>query len=757
MPRLSVEVQGVVQGVGFRPFVYRIARSRGLAGWVRNRPDGLEIEVQGPGRRLDEFIRALKEEKPAPARIRAIAIHAVAEVEGDAAFAIRSSGEGREARPSVPADLALCDACRAELDTPGERRFRYPFTNCTHCGPRYSIIAGLPYDRPRTAMRGFPLCAACAAQYGDPSDRRFHAQPIACPDCGPRLALKDSFGALRAEGEAAMREAVQDLLQGRILALKGLGGFQLLVDATSAAAVARLRTRKGREEKPFAVMVHDLAALRELCGPSSDEAAVLQSSEAPILLLPRRGGATAGASAGTVAENVAPGNPDLGAFLPSTPLHHLLTALAARPLVCTSGNRSGEPMAIGETEALERLGDVADAFLVHDRPVLRPVDDSVGRVEEGVLRLLRRARGFAPLPLPFPADRPAVLAFGGHLKSTITLAARGEAVVSQHLGDLDSPAGLALLARTVDDLSAFLGVEPARLACDLHPDYASTRLAERMAAARGLPLVRVQHHHAHVAACAAELDLRKPLLGLAWDGSGYGADGTLWGGEALWVDGPRCTRLGHLRPFPLPGGEQAVREPRRSALGLCWELLGEGAAAEALFTAAELGPLVRMLQRGLNTPWTSSIGRLFDGVAALAGIRVGAGFEGQAAMALEFAAAAARDDGAYAFELRHRVADPAPLLRELLADRARGAEPGLMARRFHRALARLAVAFAEAAGLEDVVLTGGCFQNRLLGEFCAAGLRAAGFQVHRPALYPANDGGISLGQAWVAALGEGEV
>jgi hydrogenase maturation protein HypF len=753
MPRLSVEVQGVVQGVGFRPFVYRIARSRGLAGWVRNRPDGLEIEVQGPGRRLEEFIRALKEEKPAPARIRAIAVHPLAEVEGEAAFAIRASGEGRAARPSVPADLALCDACRAELDTPGERRFRYPFTNCTHCGPRYSILASLPYDRPRTAMAGFPLCAACATQYGDPADRRFHAQPIACPDCGPRLALKDSFGALRAEGEAALQEAVQELAQGRILALKGLGGFQLLVDATSEAAVARLRHRKGREEKPFAVMVQDLPALRELCAPSDDEAAVLRSSEAPILLLPRRGGATAG----IVAANVAPGNPDLGVFLPSTPLHHLLTALAARPLVCTSGNRSGEPMALEEGEALARLEGVADAFLIHDRPVLRPVDDSVGRVEDGVLRLLRRARGFAPLPLPFPAGRPAVLAFGGHLKSTLTLAARGEAVMSQHLGDLDSPLGVALLARTVDDLSAFLGFAPERLACDLHPDYASTRLAERMAAARGLPLVRVQHHHAHVAACAAELDLRRPLLGLAWDGSGYGTDGTLWGGEALWVDGPRCTRLGHLRGFPLPGGERALREPRRSALGLCWEILGEGAAAEALFTAAELEPLARMLQRGLNSPWTSSIGRLFDAVAALAGIRVGAGFEGQAAMALEFAAAAAGEDGAYAFDLRHGVADPAPLLRDLLADRARGTEPGRMARRFHHALAGLAVAFAEAAGLEDVVLTGGCFQNRLLGELCARGLRTRGFRVHRPALYPPNDGGISLGQAWIAALAEGEV
>ena len=747
MSRLSIEVQGVVQGVGFRPFVYRIALARKLVGWVRNRPDGVEIEVQGLQAALDDFLRALRDEKPAPARIHAISTRAIEDLPTESAFTIRASGDSAKTRPSVPADLAMCADCKAEMDTPSERRYRYPFTNCTYCGPRYSIIAGLPYDRPRTAMRAFPLCEACSAQYSDPSDRRFHAQPIACPVCGPKISLKDAHGALRAEGEAALREAAADLAAGRVLALKGLGGYQLLVDATSDAAVALLRTRKHREEKPFAVMFPDLDSLSRACEVSEAEMAILQSIEAPILLLT--------AQDGGISNSVAPGNPNLGAFLPYTPLHRLLLSLVDRPLVCTSGNLSDEPMCIDDDEALDRLGDVADAFLVHNRPVLRPVDDSVGRVEGGALHLLRRARGFAPLPLPVPLDAPVVLAFGGHMKSTITLLTGGQAVVSQHLGDLDSPQGVALLSRTVDDLLDFFQASPARLACDLHPDYASTRLAEHMAQERGLPLVRVQHHHAHVAACIAELDLRQPVLGLAWDGSGYGPDGTVWGGEALLVDGPVFSRFGHLRTFPLPGGERAVREPRRSALGLCWEMLGDDAPSVSLFSAAELRPLRRMLELGLHSPRTSSIGRLFDAVAALVGIRVGAGFEGQAAMALEFAATSSKDDGAYLITLKGDVADPTPMLQELLADQRHGVEPGIMARRFHAALADLALAFAESVGREDVILTGGCFQNQLLAALCMEKLSDRGFRVHRPALYPPNDGGISLGQAWVAAQWDG--
>lgn len=750
MTRLGIEVEGVVQGVGFRPFIWRLAQDRGLSGFVRNRPGGVEIEVQGPAGDLESFLRALQERRPAAARLDALRLGARPEVPGEPGFAILQSDGTGPVRPSLPADLALCPDCAAEMDDPAARRFGYPFTNCTACGPRYSIVASLPYDRPRTAMAGFPMCPDCAAEFRDPADRRFHAQPLACPACGPQAALLDAEGRRLGTREAALQAAAGLLAQGGILALKGLGGYQLLADATSDAAVARLRARKRREAKPFAVLFPDLPAVAEACVLTDLEARILASPEAPILLLRRH--ETEARAEGAIVEGVAPGNPDLGAFLPATPLHRRIAGLLARPLVCTSGNLSDEPMAFVDAEALERLGGIADAFLVHDRPVLRPVDDSVGRVEAGTLRLLRRARGFAPQTHPVAVEGPPVLALGGHLKGTVALLWEGRAVLSQHLGDLDTPLGRDLLRRTVEDLLAFYRLEPARLACDLHPDYASTRLAEELGRRRGLPLVRVQHHHAHGAACLAELGHPGPALALAWDGSGYGTDGTLWGGEALVLEGAGFRRAGHLRAFPLPGGERAVREPRRSALGLCWSLFGDGAAAEALFAPEEGFLLQRMLEGGLQSPLTSSVGRLFDAVAALTGLRAGTGFEGQAAMAVGTAAAACREDGAYAFDLADGVADPAPLVAELLADRRRGVEPGRMARRFHGALARLAVAFAESAGQGDVALTGGCFQNALLAGLCTRALEARGFRVLRPALFPPNDGGISLGQAWVAAL-----
>jgi len=784
MGRLRIEVRGVVQGVGFRPFVARLATEAGFSGWVRNTPAGVEMEVQGAEEALQGFLRDLRERKPTPARVLGLEHWPIPTLPAEPGFQIRPSGASATARPSVPADLALCPDCAAEMDDPRERRHRYPFTNCTNCGPRYSIIRSLPYDRPRTAMAEFPMCEACAAQYREPLDRRYHAQPIACPVCGPRLAWASASEPI-AQAEEALLRATQCLLEGQILALKGLGGYQLLVDATSESAVLRLRQRKHREDKPFAVMFPHLASLAEACQISSQEAAILQSSEAPILLLPRKGKA--------LPEALAPGNPNLGAFLPNTPLHRLLLAEVGRPLVCTSGNLAEEPMAIEDGEARWRLGGIADAFLSHDRPILRPVDDSIGRVEQGTFRLLRRARGFAPLPLPIAYDGPPILAFGGHQKSTVTLLFGGQAVVSQHLGDLDGPLNRDLLARTVEDLLDFFQVKPELLACDLHPDYASTHLAEAMARERGLPLHRVQHHHAHAAACAAELGFTSmnegdrplaeltlrppraphgvsrpspdtpsamnegdrpsvPLLGLIWDGSGYGSDGTLWGGEALRVEGGTFERIGHLRAFPLPGGERAVREPRRSALGLCWELLGHGDPVQHLFPDREFGALQTMLARGLNAPRTSSMGRLFDAVAALTGVRAEEGFEGQGAMALEFAAHASTEEAAYAFEITQGVADPGPLLRGLLRDRGQGAP--VLARRFHNGLADLALAWAQQAGLPDVVLSGGCFQNRLLARLCMDRLAAAGFRVHRPALYPPNDGGISLGQAWVAAQWE---
>ncbi|HEX9011675.1 MAG TPA: carbamoyltransferase HypF [Holophagaceae bacterium] len=749
MARFRVAVEGVVQGVGFRPTVFRLAEARGLTGWVRNRPEGVELEVQGPEGPAADFLRALREEVPPPARVERLACEAMAEVAGEAAFEIRGSGAGEAVRPVVPPDLATCPACAREVATPGARRHRYPFTNCTFCGPRYAIIESLPYDRPRTSMKAFPLCPDCAGEYGDPRDRRFHAQPVACPACGPQLRLETPRGAVQAQREAALQGAAEVLRAGRILALKGLGGYQLLVDAASETAVGRLRERKRREEKPFAVMFPDLPSLQAACETSPAEAALLQSPEAPILLLRRR-------PRGAVAAAVAPGNPRLGAFLPYTPLHRLLLEAAGGPVVCTSGNLSDEPMAFADDEARTRLGGLADAFLAHDRPIVRPVDDSVLRVDGDGPTLLRRARGYAPLAVPLGGGGPPVLALGAHQKNTVALLAGGQLMMSQHLGDLASAEGADLLDRTVADLLAFFRVRPERLACDLHPDYASTRLAERLAAEWKAPLVRVQHHHAHGAACAAEHGLRGPVLALAWDGTGFGPDGTVWGGEALVVDGATFRRAGHLRPFPLPGGEAAVRDPRRSALGLL-AAPGAGGLPEGLgaaFEAGELGILQAMLARDLNCPRTSSLGRLFDAVAALAGVHARPGFEGQAAMALEFAAERVAPDRAYGWAFAGNdilVADPAPLVAELLRDRRSGLAPEALARRFHGALADLALAWARHAGLRDVVLAGGCFQNALLTALVTARLSEAGFRVHRHRRFPPNDGSISLGQAAVAA------
>jgi hydrogenase maturation protein HypF len=745
MLRLSIQVQGVVQGVGFRPFVYRLAHRFGLRGWVRNRPEGVEIEVQGSAEGLEAFRRALEGERPAPARIRSLETHELSLQAEEETFRILPSTEGLETRPSVPADLALCADCARELGDPRDRRFGYPFINCTHCGPRYSIIAGLPYDRSRTSMAGFPLCPPCQREYEDPLDRRFHAEPVACPVCGPRLALCTPAQELLAQGEESLALAVRALERGEILALKGLGGYQLLVDAQSEPAVGRLRIRKQREEKPFAVMFPDLSCLESCCRVSEAESAWLQAPEAPILLLVRKPGAG-------LAPSVAPGNPRIGAFLPYTPLHRRVLAALGRPLICTSGNLSEEPMAIDEPDAFERLGGIADLFLVHDRPILRPVDDSVLRLDGQGPTLLRRARGYAPLAHPVPYEGPPVLALGGHQKSTIALLKGGEAILSQHLGDLHSLQGGQLLERTVRDLLAFLETRPGILACDLHPDYASTRLAERLVQAGDLPLVRVQHHHAHVAAVMAEHGLEGPVLGLAWDGSGWGTDGTVWGGEALVVDTRGFRRLGHLRVFPLPGGEKAVQEPLRCAAGLLWEVQGE-AGLEALepLLGGQSRILRAMLARGLQTPRTSSLGRLFDAVSALTGIRIRRGFEGQAAMELEFAAQAADGEGAYPWAFDGTVADPAPLVEALLRDRTRGVSPGIMARRFHQALGDLALEWARRSGCTEIVLSGGCFQNALLVDRVLGRLQAGGFHAYLPRLFPPNDGALSLGQARVAA------
>jgi len=754
---LSITARGIVQGVGFRPFVYNAATRCRLSGWVTNESDAVRIEVAGSRESVERFLDALRTDSPPQARIDQLDVTELDAVPsglpGTEAFVIRESVGGGSRRPTIPADLATCAACVAEIRDAAERRHAYPFTNCTNCGPRWSIIRQLPYDRPRTSMDGFEMCDACRREYESPADRRFHAQPIACPHCGPRLELVSVEGdELGAEG-AALTRAGEAIRAGLVVALKGLGGFQLIADASNEDAVARLRVRKRRPDKPLAVMCGDLASARSVCHVSDQEAKYLASPQAPILLLRRR---TDAASARAVAPGVAPGNPYLGVMLPYTPLHHLLLRQTAGGIVvCTSGNRSEEPMAIETPDALRRLGGIADVILTHNRPIVRPVDDSVARVVAGNLQLLRRARGYAPVPIHLNRRVPCVLAVGGHLKNVVGLSLGSDVVLSAHVGDLDNTLSLEVHRRAIADLVEFFGVVPDAVACDAHPDYQSTRHAEALAAAWHVPLIRVQHHHAHLLSLVAEQDVAWPVLGFAWDGTGYGLDRTVWGGETFVCAGADLTRYARLRTFPIPGGDHAAREPRRAALGLLHAMHGSACAslARCWFSDAELATLLSALDRGLF-PRGSSMGRLFDAIAALCGLPSRVSFEGQAAMQLEFAAAP-EDTSAYCLAIRDDgplVIDWQPLVEQVLLDRSAGESVGRIAARFHNALAAVAVELAARAGCPRVALSGGCFQNRLLTERCLACLSEAGFEVYTHRQVPPGDGGIALGQILAAAL-----
>jgi hydrogenase maturation protein HypF len=752
--RLRVEVRGAVQGVGFRPFVYRLAVELGLPGWVVNDTRGVTIEVEGARAVLERFLARLLEETPPHARIHEHS-HSWLTADGFEGFEIRHGrADGAKTAAPLP-ELATCEQCLAEVLDPLDRRHRYPFANCTRCGPRFTILREFPYDRPNTTMRAFELCPDCRAEYELPADRRFEAQPIACPACGPRITLHEGTGEAVATGDAALVQLAAAIRAGRIAAVKGLGGFQLMCDAGDEAAVARLRARKPRLEKPFAVMVADLDQARALCEVSPAAAAVLASSEAPILLLRKQPGAP-------IAANVAPGHPTLGIMLAYTPLHHLLLRAVGRPIVATSGNLADEPIAIENREAMERLGPVADLFLLHDRPIERHMDDSVGWMIDGNFALLRRARGYAPLPVRVERAGPTVLAVGAHLKSTIALALGRDVFLSQHIGDLETAGAIGAFERVIADFLRLYDAHPAAIAHDLHPDYASTQWARRaLAQARAPRLIAVQHHHAHLAACLAEHGATGRALGVTWDGTGYGPDGTVWGGEFLLGDASGFERVAHLHPFRLPGGEAVVHEPRRAALALLWELEGARATgrldldAIASFPPAARPVLAQMLERGLHAPWTTSAGRLFDGVAALLDLASTVTFEGQAAAALEFAADP-DERGAYEFEIVATPGAPAvvdwrPAIARLLSDRTSGVPRAVIAARFHNGLATAIATVAHGVGERRVALTGGCFQNRRLTESAIARLRGAGHEVLVHRQVPPNDGGVSLGQAAVAA------
>jgi hydrogenase maturation protein HypF len=749
-----IRVTGVVQGVGFRPFVWRLARDLALAGWVRNDAEGVDILAEGTSEDLDRLCERLGSEAPPLARVDAVAI-AEADFTGHRDFVIAESGGGRAAT-AIGHDTGLCTACLDELFDPGNRRWRHAFITCTHCGPRYTLTRRLPYDRPQTSLAPFPLCPDCEREYVTPADRRFHAETTCCPRCGPQLELD-------AQGEPIAGDpiaAVLDRLKaGDIVAIKGLGGFHLVCDARNAAAVARLRERKAREEKPFAIMAAGVASVAALTEINAAERDQLEAQERPIVLLRKR------AEADAVLGGVAPGLAWLGVMLPYTPLQWLLfheaagrpsgTAWLAAPqellLVMTSANPGGEPLVIDNAEVRRRLAGIADAFLMHDRDIVVRCDDSVVRASAEGFQAIRRARGFTPRAIRLNAAGPSVLALGGWYKNTICVTRGDEAFVSQHIGDLDNAATCGFLEETVAHLLHILDVEPAIIAHDLHPDFHSTRLAARIAAEHGVHLIGVQHHHAHIAAVLAEHGVEEPALGLALDGVGLGSDGAAWGGELLRVAGADCRRLGHLPTLRLPGGDRAAREPWRMAAAAL-HALGRGDEIAARFPDQPgAATIAQMLVQRINCPETSSAGRWFDAAAGLLGVRQTMAFEGQAAMLLEGLAEA---HGPAAPWPPARQADGTPDLLPLLDAMATAGDAGLAAARFHATLAALLVEWvketAEREIIRTVALGGGCLLNRILAARLREGLQAAGLRVLEARALPPNDGGLALGQAWIA-------
>jgi hydrogenase maturation protein HypF len=766
--RRYIRVRGLVQGVGFRPFVYRLAEEMGLAGWVRNDGAGVEIEAQGMPGDVSALMARLVGEAPPMARVDAVESCSCDIDPEDRGFTIVPSGSGA-VTTAIGQDTAVCAACLSEMFDPADRRWRYPFINCTHCGPRYTITGMMPYDRVNTSMAPFPLCEPCRDEYHQPDHRRFHAEPNACPLCGPKLSLLEAYGVTIATRDP-VADALLRILTGEIVAVKGLGGFHLVCDARNPEAVERLRSRKDREAKPFAVMVANAASAAHWARLGEPDISLLEAPQRPIVLTPKRD------SVEHELFGVAAGLPWIGLMLPYTPLHYLLfhdylgrprnTAWLGMPcelaLVCTSANPSGEPIARGNGEAVRRLAGIADAFLVHDRNIVVPCDDSVvrsvpprfGELEH--TQFIRRSRGYTPVPIALPNKGPSVLAFGGQIKNTLCLTRGHEAFFSQHIGDLDNPATCFMLDEAAEHLRRILAVRPQAAACDLdeelHASQAAAALAERL----GVPLIRVQHHHAHIAAVLAEHGWTEPVLGLALDGAGLGSDGDAWGGEMLEVDGARCTRVAHLRALPMPGGGSAAREPWRMAAG-AMHLLGEGRRIAARFDRQpEAARLQNMLRRGTNCPATTSMERWIDAMAGLLGLNETMAFEGEAAMQLEGLATAYGPALAWPFGWEIDGAlelDLLPLLDAMRKERTVSRAAAVFHASLVAALEDWVWRAVKRCGLRTVALGGGCFTNRLLSDGLTQRLAARGLRVLQARQAPPNDGGLALGQAWVARLG----
>jgi len=748
--------------VGFRPFVFKLACHFSITGTVTNTSEGVVIQAAGP--QIFSFIEALSAEAPPLARIEAL-FHRPLEKRLQAdSFTIVASRSGASSRANIPPDISVCQDCFEELTDPADRRFGYPFINCTNCGPRFSIIETIPYDRPKTSMKDFAMCGACSREYLDPMDRRFHAQPNACPACGPAISLHDSQGR-PLNSTDVVAAAITAIIQNKVLAIRGLGGFHLCVSGCSAAAVTTLRDRKNRPDKPLAIMVKDLLQAKKLCVLDDQEKHTLSSPQHPIVLLKPRPGSS-------LAPNLAPEMSDIGLMLPYTPLHHLLFAHPDCPaaLVMTSGNISGEPICTSNDEALHRLAEIADLFVLHNRDIVTRVDDSVVKRLAGEIRAFRRARGYAPEPLYISQKLPEFIGCGGGLKSTFSLARSTSIYPSQHIGDLFNTTSLSFYSESVDNLKRLYEIEPVAAACDLHPDYLSSHFAVEL----GLPLYKIQHHHAHAAAVMAEHNLEGPVLAVVLDGTGYGTDGTIWGGEILQADLRGFSRLGHLEPLPLPGGDAAAQEPWRMGMSLLYRLFGEECGMMDLLSSvdpASKNILVQMLQNRFNSPLTSSCGRLFDGLAALLGLNTVSTFEGQAAMQLEALARGSlttrwKDilveeiEGAEHYlkqekEQRWEI-NSSKFVKKALDDISSGMDRSVIALQFHSwlisCISRLVEKLSGTTGIRDVVLSGGSMQNGILLEGLLFSLTELGLNPYTGARIPINDGGVSIGQALIGGM-----
>ncbi len=746
---LQIEIKGFVQGLGLRPFVYRLAKKYRQYGWVANTSNGLSISIEGSPVLQQSFLKDLQYKSPPFAEIQSLLITQKRLHNFDGFLIKSSTTEGQNAVFVLP-DISPCAECIAELFNPESRFYHYPFTSCCDCGARYSIMRQQPYDRIRTSMAKFSACEICLIEYSSAENRRFHSQTIACPVCGPQLNFLDKSGNKIVQGEKALTEAIDCLKQGKIIAIKGVGGFQLIVDASNSNAVKQLRLRKQRPEKPFALMVKNLASAKLLCQISKTEELALTSYASPIVLLRRL-------KTRQIADAVAPNNNVLGIMLPSSPLHHLLANDFNLPLVATSGNKCGEPICMTESQALNRLADIADFFVSHDRDIIRPLDDSIIRVINNKPTVLRRARGFVPMPITISQSLPEQLAVGGQMKNTVAVSQGNQLILSQHLGELDCLDSQNLFQQTLADCQHFYSIAPETVIHDLHPDYHSTNMANQ------LPIKKkaVQHHHAHILSCMAEHDLQPPVLGFAWDGTGLGLDNTIWGGECLQLSKQNFQRYAYFKPFPLVGGDKVANEPRRSALGLLYEIYSNDIFKHknldclSTFSQQEKYLLQQSLNKQINTPYTSSVGRLFDGVSSLLGLSHINNFEGQAAMLLEQKASLQVTEDSYSYLLLKKppfIIDWQPMIIEILDDLTHLGKNKIAAK-FHNTLADIMLNLAhQAQQQQKIVLSGGCFQNSYLTERCIKKLETAGFTVYTHEKVPPNDGGLALGQLYSTVL-----